>query len=306
MEKLGNCKNCGADIYPEDLIKNRLDKIIENKKIEIEKQNTTEFNLKLKDAINKEEKKYQLQRKEDKATDSKTIERLGKKVQEMKSHMDQRLPTDQGSAQEEILGKQLKEDFPEDNIYPFAKGESGGDWIQEVRFEDLTVGKILYESKKTKSFASKWLPKLRDDMDMKNVNADIGIIFTQTLPPDFKRNQLFKEKNNILICKKDYILLSIIVKGLRENLIRNSKNDNKNDSNALSAFEFLKDPKFNNKINIMTLQLEVDEKIEIKMSEELSKLQKSNDKKRENFKEFFDLIKTNTGAIFKLKKKGEK
>ena len=93
---------------------------------------------------------------------------------------------------------------------------------------------------------------------------------------------------------------------MRANLIRDSLNENKKDNNALSAFEFLKDPKFNNKINFISLQLYEDEKIEKKMQEDLLKFTKSNDKKRENLKEFFDLIKDNIGAIFELKKKGEK
>jgi len=299
--KLLKCPKCGEEIDPQ-LVE---DKIAEYKG-ELEKQSKDQVKDLVADEVLKIKKDYQLQKDEDKATDIKTIERLSKKIQEMKNTMDTRLPTDQGSGQEEILGKHLKEIFPEDKIYSFAKGEPGGDWIQEVRFKDLTIAKILYESKKTKSFSSKWLPKLQSDMDMKDVNADIGIIFTQTVPSDFKKNQLYKEKNNILICKKDYTLLSFIVAGLRANLIRDSLNENKKDNNALSAFEFLKDPKFNNKINFISLQLYEDEKIEKKMQEDLLKFTKSNDKKRENLKELFDLIKNNIGAIFELKKKGEK
>ena len=106
------------------------------------------------------------------------MERTKEDLKKAHERADQGLTADQGSAQEIILGDYLKEIFKDtnDQIFSYEKGEPGADWLQEVYEKNTSIGKILFESKKTKSFANKWIDKLQQDMS--EAKADIGIIFT--------------------------------------------------------------------------------------------------------------------------------
>jgi hypothetical protein len=53
----------------------------------------------------------------------------------------------------------------------------------------------MYESKRTLSFRTDWIDKLK--ADMRSQGADIAVIVTQTLPKDMER---FGEKDGVYIC----------------------------------------------------------------------------------------------------------
>jgi hypothetical protein len=57
------------------------------------------------------------------------------------------------------------------------------------------VGKIIYESKRTKDFALDWIEKLK--ADMRQLGADVAVIVTQAFPKDMDR---FGEKDGVYIC----------------------------------------------------------------------------------------------------------
>ncbi|MFX7768366.1 DUF2130 domain-containing protein, partial [Acinetobacter baumannii] len=80
----------------------------------------------------------------------------------------------------------LKQTFPFDKIEEVGKGVRGADCIQIVRNGTGTeVGKIIYESKRTKDFSQDWIEKLK--ADMRNLGADVAIIVTQAFPKDMDR-----------------------------------------------------------------------------------------------------------------------
>ena len=76
------------------------------------------------------------------------------------------------------------------------KGVKGADVIQTVinPLQQL-CGKIIYESKRTKSFTDGWIEKLKEDQ--RNQQADLAIIVTETLPKDMDK---FGRKNGVWIC----------------------------------------------------------------------------------------------------------
>ena len=77
-----------------------------------------------------------------------------------------------------------------------GKGVRGADCIQIVRNGTGTeVGKIIYESKRTKDFSQDWIEKLK--ADMRSLGADVAIIVTQAFPKDMDR---FGEKDGVYIC----------------------------------------------------------------------------------------------------------
>ena len=121
-------------------------------------------------------------------------ERYIRDIEKLKKRAEQRLPTDQGTAQEMSLGDFLEKVFREfgDEIIPVKKGESGGDRLQKINHQGVQIGNILYESKETGSFSSKWIAKLQSDM--KDAKASVGIIFTVALPKDFDNEKGFLQK----------------------------------------------------------------------------------------------------------------
>jgi hypothetical protein len=119
-----------------------------------------------------------------------------KLADEMKRRAEQGSMQRQGEVQELLLEEILKESFPFDLIEEVGKGVEGADCIQVVRNSiGKECGKIIYESKRTKTWNNNWLEKLKTDK--RNRSADVAILVTQVFPKDMER---FGEKEGIWIC----------------------------------------------------------------------------------------------------------
>ena len=119
-----------------------------------------------------------------------------KLADEMKRKAEQSSMQRQGEVQELLLEAILKENFPFDVIEEVGKGVEGADCVQVVRNNSGTVcGKIIYESKRTKTWSNNWVEKLK--ADMRSRGADVAILVTQAFPKDMER---FGEKDGIWIC----------------------------------------------------------------------------------------------------------
>jgi hypothetical protein len=71
--------------------------------------------------------------------------------------------------------------FPGDQFERVTKGQPGGDVVQTVCNRlGQHCGKILWESKRTKTWNDPWLDKVRDDA--RNTKADVAAIASATLP----------------------------------------------------------------------------------------------------------------------------
>lgn len=102
----------------------------------------------------------------------------------------------QGEVQELAIEDFLKEAFTKDKIEEIAKGTRGGDCLHVVHDSfGVECGRILYESKRTKSFNKEWISKLKEDMRLKQAN--LGVIITEAMPGELTR---FGQLDGIWIC----------------------------------------------------------------------------------------------------------
>jgi hypothetical protein len=108
----------------------------------------------------------------------------------------------QGEVLELALEHQLRSQFPFDLIEPVAKGEFGGDVLQHVRDNTGQLcGKILWESKRTRTWSDGWLTKLKKDQ--RNAHAELAVIVSQTMPKDIA---LFEQLDGIWVASLSCIL----------------------------------------------------------------------------------------------------
>lgn len=164
-----------------------------------------------------------------------------KLAEQMKQKAEQGSMQRQGESQELLLEAILKENFPFDIIEEVGKGVEGADCIQTVRNnQGKHCGKIIYESKRTKTWSNSWLDKLKTDMRSKG--ADVAILVTQAYPKDMEK---FGEKDGVWICS--FSDVSSIAQLLRNGIIKISEaiasQDNKGDKmqllyNYLTGNEF--------------------------------------------------------------------
>ncbi len=108
----------------------------------------------------------------------------------------------QGEVLELELEEILKREFPIDKMSEVKKGIRGADLIQVVRDQiGRDVGKIVWESKRTKAFTEEWILKLKEDM--REAKADISIIVSTVLPVGAK---FFTQKDGVYITSFDCVL----------------------------------------------------------------------------------------------------
>ncbi len=164
-----------------------------------------------------------------------------KLADEMKRRAEQSSMQRQGEVQELLLESILKESFPFDIIEEVGKGVEGADCIQVVRNNSgVTCGKIIYESKRTKTWSNSWVDKLK--ADMRGRGADVAILVTQAFPKDMER---FGEKDGIWIC--NFTEVNSVAHLLRNGIIKvhdvQKSEENKGDKmqllyNYLTGIEF--------------------------------------------------------------------
>jgi len=119
-----------------------------------------------------------------------------KLAEEMRRKAEQGSMQLQGEAQELLLEEILKEHFPHDIVAEVGKGVEGADCMLTVRnAAGVEYGKIIVESKRTKSWNSAWVEKLRNDMRSKQ--ADLAVLVTQIFP---KSMECFGERDGVWIC----------------------------------------------------------------------------------------------------------
>ena len=172
--------------------KNALEEKQKNLEVEIEKR-FLEKRKEIEDStIKREQELFDLRMKEKDVQ----LESMKRTIDDLKRKSEQGSMQTQGEAQELLLEKILKENFPFDMIEEVGKGVEGADCIQTVRNNSGVVcGKIIYESKQTKGWNNNWIDKLK--ADKRNTGADVAILVTQTFPKDMDR---FGEKDGIWLC----------------------------------------------------------------------------------------------------------
>ncbi len=128
----------------------------------------------------------------------KKIADMSKSLDEAKRKAEQGSMQTQGEVLELSLEEALKSAFRFDDIEPVGKGVRGADVIQTVKDKFLKpCGKIIWESKNTKSWTQGWVQKLKDDQIA--AGAEIAIIVTEAMPADMKD---FGQVENVWVTTK--------------------------------------------------------------------------------------------------------
>lgn len=119
------------------------------------------------------------------------ISNLDKQLQDTQRKLTQGSTQLQGEVQELAIEKWLTDSFPLDTISEIKKGARGADCLQVVNTRARqNCGSIYYESKRTRNFQSTWIEKFKKDL--RDKNADVGVIVTETMPRDMDRMGLLK------------------------------------------------------------------------------------------------------------------
>ncbi|MBD0295101.1 MAG: DUF2130 domain-containing protein [Flavisolibacter sp.] len=185
--------------------------IVVQKKLLQERTHLTEL-IRREEAqrVSVKEEEYQFKMKELQMQ----LEEQRRLVEEMKRKADQGSMQLQGEVQEKLLEELLRDYFPFDTVSEVGKGVEGADCILTVRNHlGVECGKIIFESKRTKTFNSAWIDKLK--VDMRNQKMDVAVIVTQVYPKDFK---CFGERDGVWICSFHEVIA--LTTALRHTIIR--------------------------------------------------------------------------------------
>ena len=111
------------------------------------------------------------------------IESLTQKLDEARQRATQGSMQRQGEAQELVIEQILTEMYPTDSIDEIKKGAKGADCVQTIKTQSgIEAGKIVYESKNTKSWSNSFIKKLKQDNLV--TKADIMVIITKSMPKE--------------------------------------------------------------------------------------------------------------------------
>jgi len=185
----------------------------ERLKLELEKQL-----LERQKEIEEKAKKMEGERFELKVKElEKKLEDQVQMAETMRRKMEQGSMQLQGEVQELALEELLRGSFPFDRIEEVSKGVKGADCMQIViNAQAIECGKIIYESKRTKAFTNEWIEKLKTDM--RNQQADLAVIVSETLPRDMSS---FGFKDGVWICRFNEV--KALAHLLRDSLLRISQ-----------------------------------------------------------------------------------
>jgi hypothetical protein len=164
-----------------------------------------------------------------------------KLAEEMRRKAEQGSMQLQGEVQEIALEEMLRASFPFDMITEVGKGVRGADCIQTVRNNfGQECGKIIYESKRTTSFANDWIEKLK--ADMRNLGAEIAVIVTKAMPKDMDCMGI---KDGVYICNFNEVksLAAVLRDGVIKVYGAAKSNENKGDKMHL-LYDYLTSSEF--------------------------------------------------------------
>ncbi|HVT01682.1 MAG TPA: DUF2130 domain-containing protein [Patescibacteria group bacterium] len=152
----------------------------------------------------------------------------------------------QGEVLELDLEEQLKANFPQDEFVPIPKGIEGGDIWQKIinPKNGNEVGSILWETKRTKNWDKKWLPKLREDT--RRINGSDSIIVSQVLPDEVKS---FHNIDQVWVTNYDFALhVARIVRYLLFKVAAVKSSTNHEDEELREIFNYITSDAFRHKI----------------------------------------------------------
>lgn len=175
-----------------------------------------------------------------------------KKITDMQKSLDeaqrkgsQGSQQNQGEVLEQDLENRLREEFPLDDISEVKKGQRGADIIQTIKNQNLaSCGILLWETKNGK-WQPAWVPKFKQDI--REVNANIGIIVSQEIPSEY--GDMKHLVSNVWVVKP--ILAPVLAIALRNTIIQvdvANRNSEGKDAKMEVLYQFLVGPEFQHRI----------------------------------------------------------
>ena len=197
----------------------QIDELLEEVRKLRRKDEEREVEMKKK-ILNEEEKIREETRKnvleehelKDKEKDQKLSDAL-KRVEELKTKMQQGSQQTQGEVLELEIEDILKREFPTDSIEEVKKGQRGGDTLQRViDKKGKDCGTILWESKNAQ-WSNQWTGKLKEDQ--RQAKAHLAVLVV-TDPPEGLETFMFKDGVWIVVRK----MITPLALALRFDLVR--------------------------------------------------------------------------------------
>lgn len=151
----------------------------------------------------------------------------------------------QGEVLELELENRLREEFPFDDISEVKKGQRGADIVQTVKNHSfIASGLLLWETKNGK-WQPAWIPKFKQDI--REANANIGVIVSQEMPSDY--GDMKHLETNVWAVKPK--LAPVLAAALRTTILQvdaaNRNNEGK-DSKMEVLYQYLVGPEFRHRI----------------------------------------------------------
>lgn len=179
----------------------------------------------------------------------KKISDMTKQIEELKRVSQQGSMQTQGEVGELALEKALRELFPTDEVLEVKKGELGGDIRQIVKTQRGTVcGLILWERKRTKAWTEGWIVKLKEDIERDK--AHLGVIVTEVLPKDFKKQ--IGERSGIWITTQDFVEpLALLLRKILYDVAKEKAVKSNKESKAEEVYNFVTSSEFISQVERM-------------------------------------------------------
>ncbi len=154
----------------------------------------------------------------------------------------------QGEASELAIEGTLADLFPGDEVVEVKKGQRGGDCLLIVKNNSgRSVGKILIESKNTKSFSTAWITKLKSDAI--DDGAQVPVLVTSAWPSN---NDKAHFKDGVWVC--GFHEYQVLIRALRQSLIdvaRATAAETVREDKAQVMYDFLTSSEFAHTIEQM-------------------------------------------------------
>lgn len=176
------------------------------------------------------------------------IHSMQRQIEELRRKSEQGSQQLQGDVQEVELASILSGRFATDTIARVARGEFGGDVLQQVLSSAGAVcGSILWESKRTKNWSDAWLAKLRQDQ--RAAKADFAVIVSQVLPKDVAH---FDQVEGVYVVSPQCIVpvAAMLRKALLE-LALARQSSAASETKAALVYQYLTGPRFRQRLQAM-------------------------------------------------------
>ena len=151
----------------------------------------------------------------------------------------------QGEVLELDLENRLREEFPFDLIDEVKKGQRGADVTQTVRNQSAAnCGIILWETKNGK-WQPAWIPKFK--ADIREANADIGVLVSQETPDDVS-DMKHLEGNVWVVSPRLATRLAVALRVTILQVYSANKMNAGKDSKMEALYQFLVGPEFRHRV----------------------------------------------------------